>query len=186
MRKEQVFAEADFFLIEPLRHLHKEKYKWPPIESPPPHSPMLISLTLSLLTGKRLGQRLKYAYMRSQGHESQTMSPREDDTWRRIMAPAFPLLKFAASLGFPGFAVEMRTESDSGIQAYYDIFGSKAMPSGLIKLDMAPSNPLVKDLYTESGRAQLEAYVLLLCLRYTRLSRVNSRIVSAHRSCART
>lgn len=34
MRKEQVFAEADFFLIEPLRHLHKEKYKWPPIESP--------------------------------------------------------------------------------------------------------------------------------------------------------
>lgn len=125
-----------------------------------PHSLMLYRLlTLSLLTGKRLGQRLKYAYMRSQGHESQTMSPREDDTWRRIMAPAFPLLKFAASLGFPGFAVEMRTESDSGIQAYYDIFGSKAMPSGLIKLDMAPSNPLVKDLYTESGRAQLEAYV---------------------------
>lgn len=32
MRKEQVFTEADFFLIEPLRHLHKEKYKWPPIE----------------------------------------------------------------------------------------------------------------------------------------------------------
>lgn len=112
--------------------------------------------------------------MRSQGHDTQTMSPREDDTWRRIMAPAFPLLKFAASLGFPGFAVEMRTESDSGIQAYYDIYGSKAMPSGLIKLDMAPSNPLVKDLYTESGRAALEAYAFLPISRTCAASRAHA------------
>lgn len=33
------------------------------------------------------------------------------------------------------------------------------MPSGLIKLDIAPSNPLAKQLYTESGRMALEDYL---------------------------
>jgi hypothetical protein len=33
------------------------------------------------------------------------------------------------------------------------------MPSGLIKLDITPSSPLAKELYTEKGRDMLEAYL---------------------------
>ncbi len=33
------------------------------------------------------------------------------------------------------------------------------MPSGLIKLDIAPSSELAKELYTEKGRMALEEYL---------------------------
>jgi len=141
MRKEKVLAEADFFLIEPIRQDYKR-------------------LKRALYDTDNVGEGvlLKKIYQQSQGFDGDDIDP-DATSWKRLFSPVFPLLKFAARLGFPGFAVEIRGESDTGIQAYYDIYGSKAMPSGLIKLDIAPSLKITRELNTEKGRNALEEYL---------------------------
>jgi len=142
MRKEKVLAEADFFLIEPIRQDYKR-----------------LKRALYDTENAREGVLLKKIYQQSQGFEHGDEIDPDSTSWKRLFSPVFPLLKFAARLGFPGFAVEIRGESDTGIQAYYDIFGSKAMPSGLIKLDIAPSLKITRELNTEKGRNALEEYL---------------------------